>query len=262
MAFKTVRYGWQPDLPDQRDFQYSAPKAFISTLPKKVDLRKQCPAAYDQGQLGSCTANAIGGAFEFELLKQNAATAFTPSRLFIYYNERVIEHSVKSDSGAQLRDGIKTVNMQGACHETIWPYIITKYAQKPVASAYSDALKYQAVTYQAIARAADQMKACLSQGYPFVFGFTVYESFESEAVAKSGKVNLPKQSEAVVGGHAVMAVGYNDASKRFILRNSWGAGWGMAGYFTMPYEYLLDQNLSSDFWTIRLITDDPNAKKK
>ncbi len=261
MPFNIAKYGWQPDLPDQRDFQYNAPRAFISKLPAKIDLRKQCPEVYDQGQLGSCTANAIGGAFEFELLKQNASTAFVPSRLFIYYNERVIEHTVKSDNGAQLRDGIKSVNKQGACPETMWPYVITKFAQKPPAAAYTDALKHQVVSYQAVARSANQMKACLSQGYPFVFGFTVYESFESEAVAKTGKLNMPAKSEKVVGGHAVVAVGYDDASKRFIARNSWGPDWGMAGYFTIPYDYLLNENLSDDFWTIRVIMDNPAAKK-
>ena len=105
------------------------------------------------------------------------------------------------------------------------------------------------------------MKSCLAEGYPFVFGFTVYESFESEAVAKSGKLNMPKKGEAQVGGHAVMAVGYSDSSKRFIVRNSWGTSWGLNGYFTMPFDYLLNENLSDDFWTIRLVEVNP-AKKK
>src|SRR5450631_3625349 len=112
-------YGWLPDLPDQRDFTYAAPQA-PKALPKSVDLRAQCPAVYDQGQLGSCTANSIGGAVEFELMKQKAPV-FMPSRLFIYYNERVIENTVNSDNGAQIRDGIKTVNQQGVCPETAWP---------------------------------------------------------------------------------------------------------------------------------------------
>jgi C1A family cysteine protease len=97
------------------------------------------------------------------------------------------------------------------------------------------------------------MRGCLAEGYPFVFGFSVYESFEREEVAKNGKVNMPKKNEAQVGGHAVMAVGYLQSSKRFIVRNSWGTSWGMSGYFTMPFDYLLDENLSDDFWTIRLV---------
>lgn len=262
MSYKVSRYGWQPDLPDQRDFQFKAPQGFVKALPPKVDLRKQCPTVYDQGQLGSCTANAIGAAFEFELMKQHGASVFTPSRLFIYYNERVIEHSVNSDSGAQIRDGIKSVNKQGACPETMWPYNIAKFAQKPNAAAYSDALKHLVQSYQAVARSLNQMKACLAAGYPFVFGFTVYESFESEQVAKTGKLNMPQSTEKVVGGHAVLAVGYDETSKRFIVRNSWGSNWGMAGYFTIPYAYLLDANLSDDFWTIRVIMDNPAIKKE
>jgi C1A family cysteine protease len=97
------------------------------------------------------------------------------------------------------------------------------------------------------------MKSCLADGFPFVFGFTVYESFESDEVAETGKLNMPDPSEMEVGGHAVLAVGYNDASKRFWVRNSWGKGWGKAGYFTMPYDYLLNENLSDDFWTTRIV---------
>jgi C1A family cysteine protease len=97
------------------------------------------------------------------------------------------------------------------------------------------------------------MKGCLSEGYPFVFGFTVYESFEGARVAKTGKLNLPKKGEKLVGGHAVMAVGYDDTINRFIVRNSWGAKWGLKGYFTVPYTYLLNENLADDFWSIRLL---------
>src|SRR5438445_13260812 len=131
--------GWVPDLPDQRDLVYSAPAPFIMALPTAVDLRPQCPPVYDQGQLGSCTGNAIAGAIEFERLKQKL-TDFVPSRLFIYYNERVIEGTVRSDSGAQIRDGIKSVASQGVCPETEWPYDITKFEQKPPSKAYADAL--------------------------------------------------------------------------------------------------------------------------
>jgi C1A family cysteine protease len=249
-------YGWAPDLPDARDKIYSAPT--VVHLPPKVDLRPQCPPVYDQGALGSCTGNSIAGAIQFERMKQKLATpGAVPSRLFIYFNERVIEHSVSQDSGAQIRDGIKSVNKLGVCFEgkgaDQWPYDTAKFASEPPKPCYTSALKNQVVTYSRLNQTVDQLKGCLASGYPFVFGFTCYESFESPAVAKSGVLNLPQSSETVVGGHAVMCAGYDDSQQRFIVRNSWGSKWGMKGYFTIPYAYLTNNNLSDDFWTIRVI---------
>ncbi len=262
---KIATYGWSPDLPDQRDHLYSAPLLKLGPLPAKADLRKQCPAVYNQGQIGSCTANAIAAAIEFDRLKQKL-TDFVPSRLFIYFNERNMEHTVATDSGAQIRDGVKSVNQLGVCPEPEWPYIATpadpntnvwppgaKPAQQPTPNCYQDALKHQVVSYERVNPDLAQMKGCLAAGYPFVFGFTVYDAFESAAVAKTGVLNLPASTEQVVGGHAVLAVGYDDAAQRFIVRNSWGAQWGQAGYFTIPYAYLITGNLADDFWTIRMV---------
>jgi C1A family cysteine protease len=252
-----ARYGWTPDLPDHRDHLYAAPVANLAKLPPSVDLRSKCPkTVYDQGQLGSCTANAIAAAIQFDLMKQKVKTVFTPSRLFIYYNERAIEHTIGSDSGAQIRDGIKSVNKLGAPPETLWPYSDANpgpFETKPPAKAYTAAAKHQAVSYQRVARSTAQIKGCLAAGYPFVFGFSVYESFESNAVARTGDAPMPSPREKQLGGHAVLAVGYDDSTQRMMVRNSWGPGWGKKGYFTLPYAYLLDENLSDDFWTIRAI---------
>ena len=247
------KFGWIPDLPDMRDHMYAAPQPTMLSLPAKVDLRPTCPPVYDQGALGSCTGNAIAGAIQFDRAKQAAKPDFVPSRLFIYYNERVIEHTVAQDSGAMIRDGIKSVSKLGVCPEPEWPYDISKFAAKPPATAFKDALKYKAVSYTRLVQTAAQMKGCLASGYPFVFGFTVYESFESEEVAKTGVVPMPQASEKVLGGHAVLAVGYDDTTQRFIVRNSWGTGWGMKGYFTIPYAYVTDNNLADDLWTVRLV---------
>ena len=252
MNYKISRYGWLPDLPDHRDHLYAAPVEMLARMPAKSNLSPYCPAVYDQGELGSCTANAIAAAIEFDRLKQKLPD-FTPSRLFIYYNERVIEHTVDSDSGAQIRDGIKSVGKQGDCPEPEWPYDIAKFKTKPASKCYADACKYKVVSYKRLMQILGQFKGCIASGYPFIFGFTVYESFEDAQVAQTGHASLPRPGERAIGGHAVMAVGYDEAKQWFIIRNSWGDKWGIKGYFTLPYAYLTDENLASDFWTIRVV---------
>ncbi|HMD02373.1 MAG TPA: C1 family peptidase, partial [Candidatus Baltobacteraceae bacterium] len=187
------------------------------------------------------------GALEFD----QSTPFWTPSRLFVYFNERVIEGTVNSDSGAMLRDGIKSVSSQGVCKEDEWPYVISKFEVQPFQQCYTDALSYVATSYHSLNQDITEFKSCLAEGFPFVYGFTAYDAFESASVAQTGVLNMPAPTERVVGGHAVLAVGYDDPSQRFIVRNSWGADWGNAGYFTVPYDYLLDPNLASDFWTIR-----------
>jgi len=241
--------GWIPDLPDHRDFLYAALRPSGARLPKTVDLRSGMSPVENQGHLGSCTANALAGALEFLEVKSGQPLVDL-SRLFIYYNERAIEHTVSSDSGAMLRDGIKTLVAQGVCPEKTWPYAVSAFAKKPSPACYAAAKKHTIQTYHRIA-SLGEMRACLAEGYPFVFGFSVYEGFESAAVAKTGVVSMPKPRERQLGGHAVCAVGYDDKAKRVWVRNSWGPAWGQKGYFTMPYDYVANRDLSDDFWTIR-----------
>jgi C1A family cysteine protease len=253
MSRRDPRYGWIHDLPDHRDHMYAAAPRVLTALPAHADLRPHCPPVLDQGQIGSCTAHAIANAFRFDEMKQKVKGVFPPSRLFIYYNERAMEGTIRSDAGAMIRDGIKSIAKQGVCPETDWPYVPAKFAAKPPAKAYKDALAHQAVTYQRLVQTLSQMKGCLAAGYPFVFGFSVYESFESAAVAKNGIMPMPSPKDSMVGGHAVLAVGYDDAKQRIIVMNSWSTSWGDKGYFYMPYAYIQDANLASDFWTVRAI---------
>ena len=246
-------YGWVPDLPDHRDFLYAAPRKFLRALPSRVDLRTHCPPIYSQGNLHSCTANAIAAAIQFDQMKQSRPEIFVPSRLFIYYNERAMEHSTHSDSGAQIRNGIKSVAKRGVCPERLWPYRISKFRQKPWRKCYIEAAKHPALTYHRVRRTLAQMKACLASGYPFIFGFTVYDSFHSNKVTDTGRASMPVRHEKIRGGHAVLAVGYDEAQGRFIVRNSWGKKWGMRGYFTLPYDYFINYHLSEDFWTVRVV---------
>lgn len=253
-------YGWIPDLPDQRDQGYVVSIEIVRTLPQVVDLRAQCPPVYNQGSLGSCTANALAAAIAFEQRKFPTPLHFTPSRLFIYYNERALQNTTTADTGAPLREGMKATNRMGVCPEddlentANWPYDPTQFAVRPNNPCYVAARHVRALRYQRLRHALEDLKGCLAEGYPFVFGFTVYTSFESDQVKQTGVMSLPEPGETLVGGHAVMAVGYDDTRRVLIVRNSWGPGWGDAGYFYMPYEYLIARGLARDFWTIRLIS--------
>lgn len=247
------KLGWVPDIPDARDVLYAAPAKVLKKLPSKVNLSTKFPALYDQGELGSCTACAIGAAFQF-LQKKQKLKNFIPSRLFIYYNERVVLGTINEDSGAMIRDGIKSMNKQGACQETMWPYKIEKFTQKPPKECYKEALKHQVTSYKRLSQNLSQLQGCLADGFPFVFGFTVYDSFMTQAVAKTGKMPMPDLSkESVLGGHAVVAVGYDDSIQCVIVRNSWGKTWGKGGHFMMPYAYIQNPSLCDDFWTMRII---------
>lgn len=249
LARRRHTYGWLRDLPDQRDYLYRFRHAAPARLPLSVDLRATCSPVEDQGTLGSCTAQALVGALEF--LEQKDAQPFADlSRLFLYYNERALIGTISWDSGAMLRDGIKTLAKDGICTEPRWPYEINRFKRKPTKACYREAADHQITLYERLETVSD-MRACLADGFPFVFGFSVYESFESSDVARTGVVPMPRPHERVLGGHAVMAVGYDEKEARFLVRNSWGVRWGQAGYFTMPFAYLEDRNLSDDFWVIR-----------
>jgi C1A family cysteine protease len=247
-AKKIKRYGWKRSLPDFRDFQYSPPHS-LAALPPIVDLRSDCPAVYDQGNLGSCTAQAIAGLVEY-LKKKQGKEVFTPSRLFIYYNERVLEGTVNEDSGATIRSGFKVVSHLGNPHENLWWYNIRKFTVKPNRKVYTDALNHQVLRYTRVNNAdLYAMRSCLASGFPIVGGFAVFESFESPAVTRTGIVSMPSRTEEMLGGHAIIVVGYDDTKQMFIVRNSWGTGWGLKGYCMMPYLYLTNTQLADDFWT-------------
>ncbi len=164
-----------------------------------------------------------------------------------------MEGNVDSDSGAQIRNGIKSVSKLGSCKEDLWPYLEKRLRIKPRARCYKEALKYKVLEYQRLGHDLVHLKSCLASGFPFVFGIKVYSSFESARVRRTGHLGMPKAHEKLVGKHAVIAAGYQDSRKWFIVRNSWGERWGIKGYFTIPYGYLLDRTLSADLWTVRVM---------
>jgi len=251
---KTNKYGWKRDLPDHRDQKVY----FTETATDDVDLRDKCPDIYDQGKLGSCTANALSFAYEFDQMKQKEKEHFTPSRLFIYYNERKAQDAIDTDGGGQIRDGIKSINVDGICKESDWPYIITQFSVKPPAVLYEEAKNHRGIKYKKIEQRISQIKMALKSGYPIVFGISIYESFETLDVYNTGVVPMPNLSEKMLGGHAITLVGFNDKKCQFIFRNSWGKQWGDQGYGYIPYNYVSDPNLASDFWIIEQVVDVDN----
>jgi C1A family cysteine protease len=243
-------FGWIPDHPDARDLQFE-PRAKIAA---SVDLRTTgfMPAPYDQGNLGSCTANGSAGMFEY-LLAKEGLPAWTPSRLFIYYYERVIEGSVDQDSGALVRDALKVLSKYGTPPETDWPYNISKFTDQPPPIAVADAKRNLVMQYKSVSSQTG-IKSALSAGTPVVFGFTVYDSFMD--IGADGIMPIPKKTESVQGGHCVLAVGYKEVNNtiHYICRNSWGTSWGDGGYFYMPHQ-CITAKYASDFWVAELVEE-------
>lgn len=244
-------FGWKRDLPDQRDRVYTAPTDL--SLTAMVDLRPMFPSVYDQGNANSCVANAVGSIIEYDLGKQKVSCPYTPSRLYIYYNTRYAAGDVNYDSGASIRGTIKSLNVYGYCDEKWWPYNPSKYRVKPPKDVYAESLRHLVYQYSRVNQTANDLKLALASGHMVVFGFTVYQSFMSNIVASTGVVPMPSQEEYVSGGHAMCLVGFDDAKQWFICRNSWGPDWGDKGFCYMPYAYLLNPNLASDFWVIRSV---------
>lgn len=251
-------YGYLPDLPDARDFQPSFKIKKATALPQVVDLRpsfRYIPIL-NQGPLGSCTANAIAVAHMAAQMKVHGEEhpVVPPSRLFIYYNERNIEGTVPIDAGAMIRDGIKSIARDGVCDEKIWPYKISQFRVKPNTLSYKDAQNHQAISYERLhGENLDQLLSCLASGFPFVFGFSVYSSFESSTVERTGVYAPNPLKEELVGGHAVICFGYDRLRGTFTIRNSWGADWGLDGYFTMRMSDVSNWNMCDDFWVVKVV---------
>jgi C1A family cysteine protease len=218
----------------------------ISKITSGVDLRNKINIMYDQGRLGSCTANALCYSFVF-----NDPT-YKPSRLFLYYNERALDQDIPDDAGSTLTQGINALTKYGVCSEKNCPYVIENFANKPTPAAYKEGLLHTVITSARVLQTLPSLKGCLSYGKPFVVGIMVYSSFETDVVANTGYVPLPDvKNEQLLGGHAVICVGYNDTKQVWIMKNSWGPNWGDKGYFYLPYSYLTDTSLSGDVWVIK-----------
>lgn len=227
------------------------------------------PLMFDQGQLGSCTANATGAAYAIDRRLDHPrdaahphAWAGRPSRLFIYYGERMLEGQLgQGDTGAFGRDGFKFMQKYGTVSEQTWPYYINKYAINPPQTVWDAALSHKLTKpYVSVPQDETSIRSVLSNNQTIAFGFTVYDSFEYQTTFDSGIVPMPLRSESTLGGHEILAIGYLAAYPNHVLcRNSWGAdiyqgvpGFDVygGGYLLFPLQYLTDPNLASDLRTI------------
>ena len=247
---RTVKVGaCVPDKHDHGHGRYSATQWEPDELPAFVDLRSHLTPVEDQGEVGSCTANALAGALEYLEKRTNGAEGRV-SRLFIYWNERDVEGSTAEDHGAALSDGIKVLKGDGACSEDTWEYSKDNVFEQPADEAYAEAKDHTIDEAHKVQIELHDMRHCLSEGYPFVFGLDVYDAFQDEGA--HGRITTPDpDTHQHCGGHAMLAVGYSDKDQVFLVRNSWGPDWGDSGYCYIPYEYLASSKYCRDAWTIR-----------
>lgn len=286
------KFAWKRGHPKLSDaFHYfNAPP---TSLPSTVDLRPTLPPVYDQGELGSCVANATAFAVQYDLMTNNytssapttsdatpatptptapatpattpAPAATTPapaakkdsavdasnkSRLFIYYNARVIDGTVSVDAGTSIHSAVQALETQGVPDEATWPYYPNYFATQPSSAAYKQGTQFKADTFQTkyLRQNIVQIKSALASNMVVVCGISVYASFMN---AKEGMIPVPQPGEELLGGHAISLVGYDDSKQAFIMRNSWGASWQLGGYAYLPYQYLADPRLADEFCTIR-----------
>lgn len=220
-------------------------------IPNSVDLRPEFPPIRDQGQLGSCTAFATTGALQHMAMKEALATgSIEPSELAFYFCERQVDGDVSEDAGSTLSTAAKVSMQIGCLREDTWPYDISKFTETPPNAGPGDIIDLDTLC-PSIPQDELAIKTALSEGFGVFFGVSVYQSFED---ATGGRVPLPDlTNEQLLGGHAIVLVGYSDPGSVFFFRNSWGAGWGMGGYGTLPYAYVLSPDLASDFWSPRLV---------
>jgi hypothetical protein len=251
--------GYRYRAPHASAKRYAAEDSGVAKLPPKVDLRPQMTPVEDQGHLSSCVANAVAGAYEYLVKQHRGDDAYDVSRLFVYYNARAKEGAVKEDGGSIIADAVTSLKEKGACSEATWPYQEARVNTKPSAAAYEEAAGFLVEDEALVPTTLDDWRHALAEGYPIVFGISLYESFDRQK--KKGVVPMPSSTEASRashGGHSMLCVGYSDPDEAFIVRNSWGTDWGDQGYCFMPYEYLMNEKFNDgDSWMIRQVESVP-----
>ncbi|TAG07376.1 MAG: peptidase C1 [Cytophagia bacterium] len=263
MKHEFVGYKFMKAAPKTKIFEASS-RIKSKKLPNKVDLRPYMSNVEDQGQVGSCTANAVAGACEY-LIKKNAPQRFFDvSRLFVYYNARWRGGTQDKDSGCFIQYAVESLQKFGVCSEKKWKYDTAKVLTKPNEGAYEEAANFKISDYQKLPLELEEWKKCLADGYPIIFGCALFKTFD-ECQNKGGIVAMPSPEDTTRGAHgahAMLCVGYSDIDQLFIVRNSWGANWGDNGHCYMPYNYLMNPKFNfNDCWMIRSTGNIPNNKE-
>jgi C1A family cysteine protease len=243
-------YNFKRQTDDLRDLQYESLN-FNFNLPNQFSLREQLPPVLDQGRLGSCVSNATANALRFCLKKEHLID-FAPSRLYMYYYTRLIEGHPNEDTGTTIRDMMKELHTYGDCHEDLWPYDISQFRKRPSNECTKEGLTHiKNVKYHTVRQDLSSLKSALFSGFPVIFGVSVYESFQSQESMTTGNIPMPNTyTEELLGGHCLQIISYCDDTQTFGLQNSWSDKVGDKGYFTIPYKYVLDRTLASDFWVV------------
>jgi C1A family cysteine protease len=247
--------GYRYQAPQASAKRYAAAKSEVKKLPPKVDLRPLMTAVEDQGQLSSCVANAVAGAYEYLVKRHRGDDAYDVSRLFVYYNARKKSGSESEDSGSVIAEAINSLREDGACSEETWPYDAEQVNEEPSQEAYDEAGQFLVEDMQLVPTTLDAWKNALAEGYPIIFGLSLYDSFDKQK--KKGMVPLPSPKESSReshSGHSMLCVGYSDPDQVFMVRNSWGTDWGDKGYCFIPYDYLMNSKYNDgDSWIIRQV---------
>lgn len=250
------KLGWRREFNDKRDFKFVS-QVSSAQAPSKFVL-PWIQSAVNQGPVGSCVGNAVCTAVHAALMKQHSPT-FQPSRLFNYYNARSRQGWEDIDSGAYIRDAIKSVAQEGVPNELDWPYDTRQLTTRPPDGVYEKALQHRGWLYRRVADynpvtgsdPVSDIKACLlTEKLPVIFGFVLYSSFDWT----NGIIEMPQAGDSVLGGHAAVVTGFNDETRRFKWQSSWGGDWAAFGRGEMTYDYFMDGWLTSDMWVLSAVT--------
>lgn len=242
---RTIDFGGKRDRDDSRDYAFTPG---LAAPPSRADLRSDCAVVYDQlPPIRSCAANAVAAALV--TLAGKSRAALSPSRLFLYYNARLRNGTPIADDGTTIRDAIKAAAQPGACAESVWPYDPANVNTEPPSAAYQSIIG-RAGSYYRLPQTLSAIKSCIAEGFPVVFGLNAY--LEAFTYAQTHvRLELPSGNDQCVGGHAMLALGYDDTLDAVITLNSLGKNWGDRGYTNVDYRYFASAALTYDFWTIR-----------